>query len=233
MTRYWNDSLYLQEDELAHHGVLGMHWGVRRYQNADGSYTAAGLKRQQKQEAKAAKKAAKKELKSNIKSAKKDYKKWYTYSYLTGNDSRGSKSRAKAFKKNHGYDVMTAQLAGVKKMEKIKASGKSASEKKKATNRAVAVGTGKYLAAVAFSAYMVIDPVGATNLMVKGLNLAAKGVNKAAQGSIDAAYLVKAGMDKVAPLIKEAKIKANPNIVDVDATVITNAIGKVKMASLY
>ena len=45
MTRYWNDSLYLQEDELAHHGVLGMHWGVRRYQNKDGSLTNAGKKK--------------------------------------------------------------------------------------------------------------------------------------------------------------------------------------------
>lgn len=30
---------------LAHHGILGMKWGVRRYQNRDGTLTAAGKKR--------------------------------------------------------------------------------------------------------------------------------------------------------------------------------------------
>jgi hypothetical protein len=31
--------------ELYHHGILGMHWGIRRFQNEDGSLTPAGQKR--------------------------------------------------------------------------------------------------------------------------------------------------------------------------------------------
>lgn len=30
------------ENYIEHHGILGQKWGVRRFQNADGSYTAAG-----------------------------------------------------------------------------------------------------------------------------------------------------------------------------------------------
>lgn len=52
------------EDILCHHGVLGQRWGVRRYQNPDGSLTAKGKKHFQKlaeKQVKKAERAAKKE----------------------------------------------------------------------------------------------------------------------------------------------------------------------------
>lgn len=39
---------YDDSDELYHHGVKGMRWGVRRYQNYDGTYTKKGLARYNK-----------------------------------------------------------------------------------------------------------------------------------------------------------------------------------------
>ena len=37
--------MFSAEDYLIHHGIKGQKWGVRRYQNADGSLTAAGKSR--------------------------------------------------------------------------------------------------------------------------------------------------------------------------------------------
>jgi hypothetical protein len=37
-------------DELYHHGIKGQRWGVRRFQNADGTRTAAGKRRRSEEE---------------------------------------------------------------------------------------------------------------------------------------------------------------------------------------
>ena len=37
----------MDNNELMHHGILGMKWGVRRYQNKDGSLTSVGKRRVQ------------------------------------------------------------------------------------------------------------------------------------------------------------------------------------------
>ena len=57
----------MEEMELKHHGVKGQRWGVRRFQNKDGSLTPAGKKHQAGTDGDAKKEKPKKEKPKKIK----------------------------------------------------------------------------------------------------------------------------------------------------------------------
>lgn len=60
---------YNYTDELSHHGIKGMKWGVRRYQKKDGSLTSAGRKRYKDSE-------RKEQVKEQVKNYSKKYDDW-------------------------------------------------------------------------------------------------------------------------------------------------------------
>lgn len=57
---------YNYSDELYHHGIKGMRWGVRRFQNKDGSLTNAGKKRRRVNYDAEAKRMSDDELRSKV-----------------------------------------------------------------------------------------------------------------------------------------------------------------------
>ncbi len=56
-------------NELYHHGIKGMHWGVRRFQNPDGTLTDAGKRRERAIDDRRARQEAKQQREWNAKNA--------------------------------------------------------------------------------------------------------------------------------------------------------------------
>lgn len=92
----------IRSDEIYHFGVKGMHWGVRRYQNYDGTWkNAKGKKRHANQQVKVASKTTKVKVKQDL-GEKKTKEKW-DFKNLT--DEQKSKIR-KAIMVSAGVTVV-------------------------------------------------------------------------------------------------------------------------------
>ncbi len=116
----------MRDDELKHYGVKGMKWGVRRYQNADGSLNEEGQKRYGTQQG-SIKGTGHRLLAKNYDIAAKVYRK-------LGNKSLGSimaYQRTKSYKKAREADIAAREKLEKldKKATKVIGGGKTAKQK--------------------------------------------------------------------------------------------------------
>lgn len=100
--------------ELYHHGVKGMRWGVRRYQNYDGSYTRKGMEHYRKAE------SDYNESRESYKKAKADYKSARKTFASDFNGDKSDKSSDKILSSKKKYKEAKANMKEAQRVLSLK-----------------------------------------------------------------------------------------------------------------
>lgn len=83
---------------IAHHGIKGQRWGIRRYQNEDGSLTPAGVRRYQKLDEKWVRKKSDKVYRKAAKESRKEMKE-FLYILQKNNPNAGKRTLINMYNK--------------------------------------------------------------------------------------------------------------------------------------
>lgn len=177
-------------NELKHHGILGQKWGIRRFQNEDGTLTSAGKERYNYGNKEGLITKNKRLLSADAEKKRIDS--------LQGKERANAVSK---YRRKYGFSYQNAKIFGVREANRI---GKYAYKKKLSEQKATGkyllkkVGTSLALTAGAYGAayYLHTHPEQAVNMMFAGQRATEQILGK-----------MKIGAD-------ELRVRMDPNIVD-------------------